>query len=77
MTEKQPSIPESNFDSQFPGDKFISGTQWTKQGSSEGLKACVSEAIEQALVGEPSLGVIKFEKLPDGGYQIKYFKSIE
>lgn len=75
MTEKQPSIIESNFNSQFPTDKFDSGTTWTKQGSSEDLEKLVNEASKEVLNGEPSMGVIKFEILQDGGYEVKYFKS--
>jgi len=77
MIEKQPSIHENNFDSQFPSDKFDSGTQWTKQGSSEHLADFVADASRQALSGEPTMGLIRFKKLPDGGYEIKYFKIRE
>ncbi|MFA6554745.1 MAG: hypothetical protein WCS89_04565 [Candidatus Paceibacterota bacterium] len=84
MTEKIPEnqppaveTEEINFDQQFPLYKFDRRVKWTKAGSSEGLKESIIELAQECLRGDPKIGVIKFEKIPDGGYEITSFRSRE
>ena len=79
MSEKLEGTPrpkeEQDFNSQFPMDQFDKGTQWTKQGSPEGLRDKVMEAMESCLRGTPQKATIQFERLPDGGYEIRYART--
>lgn len=81
MPEKFEGIPQQQegqeFDTQFPGDRFVKGYLWTKHRSCEGLRDKVMEAMESCLRGKdnPQKGVIQFELLQDGGYEIRYARS--
>ena len=65
------------FDSLFPMDKFDKSTRWTKQGSTEGMGDITQEFMAKLLKGEPEIGVIKIQRLPDGGYEVRSYKSNE
>lgn len=68
---------EETFEELFPMDKFDKSTRWTKQGSTEGVGDITQEFMEKLLKGEPEIGVIKVQKLPDGGYSVRSYKSNE
>ena len=68
---------EGDFISRFPFDQYDKGTQWTKKGSPEGLKEKIIDAVERSLQGNPSRGIIEFQRLPDGGYQIDFARLRE
>ena len=68
---------EEAFEDLFPMDKFNRSIGYTKQGSTEGVEDITQEFIIKLLSGELNIGVIKFQKLPDGGYQINSYNSNE
>lgn len=68
---------EQKFETQFPIDQYDRGALWTERGSPEGLREKIIDAVESATKGNPAEGVVRFEKLPDGGYEVTYFKSKE
>jgi len=69
---------EEAFDELFPWDKFDKSIRGTAQGSTEGLEDITQEVMSKLLSGrQPEIGVIKIQKLPDGGYEVRSYKSKE
>lgn len=66
---------EKAFDILFPSGKFAKSTQWTGQGSTEGLNKIAGNTLTEMLDRKPKTGVILVKKLPDGGYEIKGYQS--
>jgi len=64
----------------FPLDKYETGSTWTKQGSHVELPEEIQLHVQKCLRDfpkkcPPKVGVIYFERLDDGGYQINHIKS--
>ncbi len=55
-------------------ESLRSGSSWTKQGTNDGLLEEVLYSAQNCLRENSDSGVIYFQKLPDGGYQIGYFR---
>ena len=47
---------------------------WTQKGSGKGLSEKVSKCAKEASERGLEKGVIYFEKLPDGGYKIRFYQ---
>jgi hypothetical protein len=67
--------PQSEFDRKFPLEHFDRATQWTAPNEKPDER--VLEYAHECLKGTPKTGVITFEELPDGGYEIRYYRSRE
>ncbi len=69
---------EKQLDLLFPMNQFGRSVRWTAQGDSDGLEATLESVVKDELYGHrPRAGLFYFERLPDGGYEIKAYTSSE
>ena len=68
--------PADELDRIFPLDQFGRGISWTKQGSSDGLEDRMHSLVDDMFKhSKPKAGIFYFEQLPDGGYELKTYRS--
>ena len=62
-------------DDVLPITEFGRGITWTKHGTAKGLSEEVMKHAQDCLKKTSEVGIIYFERLPDGGYEIGHFAS--